>query len=61
MAFKGSHCRIDDLGWYQEVVTDLPVVEGGHVRPPDRPGLATRLQPGFTARPELQVQEFRPD
>jgi galactonate dehydratase len=34
-------------GWYQDVVTVLPVVEEGEISPPPGPGLGTRLQPDF--------------
>jgi L-alanine-DL-glutamate epimerase-like enolase superfamily enzyme len=34
-------------GWYQDVVTVLPVVKDGQISPPPGPGLGTRLQPDF--------------
>jgi L-alanine-DL-glutamate epimerase-like enolase superfamily enzyme len=40
-------------GWYEEVVTVLPVVAGGFVSAPDGPGLGTRLQPEFLARADV--------
>jgi L-alanine-DL-glutamate epimerase-like enolase superfamily enzyme len=42
-------------GWYQEVVTTLPLVDHGFVSAPDGPGLGTRLRPEFLARPDVEV------
>lgn len=42
-------------GWYQELVTDLPPLEDGMIRPPDGPGLGTRLQPGVLQRSDCRV------
>jgi L-alanine-DL-glutamate epimerase-like enolase superfamily enzyme len=42
-------------GWYQDVVTTLPVVDHGFVSAPDGPGLGTRLRPEFLARPDVEV------
>jgi L-alanine-DL-glutamate epimerase-like enolase superfamily enzyme len=39
-------------GWYQEVVTELPRIEGGHVYPSPRPGLGLALKPERFARPD---------
>lgn len=44
--------RAHYTGWYRELVTKLPVVEDGHVRPPDGPGLGTELLPGLSERPD---------
>ena len=43
-------------GWYREVVTELPIVERGQVRPPDGPGLGTALRAEFLARPDVSVR-----
>lgn len=43
-------------GWYREVLTQLPVVENGGVRPPDGPGLGTALREEFLERPDVSVQ-----
>lgn len=43
-------------GWYADVLTELPDVEGGYVAAPPGPGLGTRLQPDFTARPGVTVR-----
>jgi L-alanine-DL-glutamate epimerase-like enolase superfamily enzyme len=34
-------------GWYGDVVTDLPPIADGTIRPPDGAGLGTRLQPDY--------------
>jgi L-alanine-DL-glutamate epimerase-like enolase superfamily enzyme len=43
-------------GWYRDILTDLPVVERGAVRPPSGPGLGTRLLPGFAEREGVTVR-----
>ncbi|MGH3147684.1 MAG: mandelate racemase/muconate lactonizing enzyme family protein [Rubrobacter sp.] len=43
-------------GWYGEIVTELPVVEDGQVRPPEGPGLGTGLLPGLSERPDARSQ-----
>jgi L-alanine-DL-glutamate epimerase-like enolase superfamily enzyme len=43
-------------GWYTELVTGLPVVEGGTVRPGTGPGLGVELRPGLTERPDALVR-----
>ncbi len=35
-------------GWYRDLVTELPVIEDGYIRPPEGPGLGTELLPGLT-------------
>jgi L-alanine-DL-glutamate epimerase-like enolase superfamily enzyme len=42
-------------GWYQDVVTTLPLVDHGFVSAPDGPGLGTRLRPEFLARSDVEV------
>lgn len=42
-------------GWYKDLVTELPVVEDGHVRPPEGPGLGTELLPGLRERPDARL------
>jgi L-alanine-DL-glutamate epimerase-like enolase superfamily enzyme len=44
------------LGWYRDVLTDLPRVDNGYVVPPGGPGLGTRLQPDFARRPGVVVR-----
>lgn len=34
-------------GWYRDIVTELPVVTDGRIRPPEGPGLGTQLQSDF--------------
>ena len=48
-------------GWYQELVTELPPVENGMIRPPDGPGLGTKLQPGVLKRADCQVRRSELD
>jgi galactonate dehydratase len=43
-------------GWYRDVLTELPAIERGYVAAPPGPGLGTRLQPGFTDRPDVTVR-----
>ncbi len=43
-------------GWYDEVVTDRISVVDGHLSLPDKPGLGTRLQDDFAARPNARVE-----
>ena len=44
-------------GWYTELVSGLPVVEGGRVRlGSERPGLGVELLPGLTARKDATVR-----
>lgn len=42
-------------GWYRELVTVLPVIEGGHILPPEGPGLGTELLPEVLTRPDATV------
>ena len=39
-------------GWYRELVTELPPLEQGQVRPLQYPGLGTRLRPELFDRPD---------
>jgi galactonate dehydratase len=49
-------------GWYQELVTGLPVVEGGQVRlGTDAPGLGVALVPGLADRPDAVVRRTAMD
>lgn len=43
-------------GWYREILTQLPVVEDGTVRPPDGPGLGTALRAEFVEGPDVSIQ-----
>jgi L-alanine-DL-glutamate epimerase-like enolase superfamily enzyme len=41
-------------GWYQDVVTEVPVVEDGRITAPPGPGLGTALRPGLVDRPDAR-------
>jgi galactonate dehydratase len=43
-------------GWYRELVTALPTIENGRIRPPDGPGLGTSLLPELHERPDARVR-----
>ncbi|NDR58994.1 mandelate racemase/muconate lactonizing enzyme family protein [Aliiruegeria sabulilitoris] len=43
-------------GWYRDLVTEVPKIEGGYVYPMEGPGLGTELQPGFFARSDLSTR-----
>lgn len=43
-------------GWYEDVVTTLPQVEGGYVSVSEAPGLGMQLQPAFLARPDVTIR-----
>lgn len=43
-------------GWYTELVSGLPIVEGGAVRPAPGPGLGVELLPGLAARADATVR-----
>ena len=49
--------------WYQELVTELPPISGGEIRPCTGPGLGTRLRPGLSERPDalFAVSELEGD
>jgi galactonate dehydratase len=46
-------------GWYKELVTQLPVVENGQIRPPEGPGLGTELIPDLDKRPDAHMVTSR--
>ena len=48
------------LGWYQDVLTELPRVDHGYVAAPGGPGLGTRLRPDFATRPDVTVRASTP-
>jgi L-alanine-DL-glutamate epimerase-like enolase superfamily enzyme len=43
-------------GWYGELVTDLPPIEGGQIRAPQGPGLGTRLLPDVAKRADAHIR-----
>ena len=62
MSFSQPNTLIQELvrafykGWYLELVTDLPRIEGGYVYPPEGPGLGLELQPALFDRPDLHAR-----
>ncbi len=55
MIQEGVRAYYLEDGWYQDVVTTLPVVDHGFVSAPDGPGLGTRLRPEFLTRGDVEV------
>jgi len=47
--------------WYRELVTELPPIARGEIRPLTTPGLGTRLLPGLRERPDAVVLSSRTD
>ncbi len=47
------------FGWYAELVTQLPPLEEGHLRPPAGPGLGTELRPEISKRADATVRWTR--
>ncbi|MCU1493653.1 MAG: dgoA [Acidimicrobiaceae bacterium] len=45
--------------WYRDVVTELPIIEGGRITPPDRPGIGVELLPDLTSRSDAHVRITR--
>lgn len=43
-------------GWYLELVTEMPKIEGGYVYPTEAPGLGLELLPAFFDRQDLTVR-----
>ena len=43
-------------GWYLELVTQMPRIEGGYVYPMEAPGLGVELLPSFFERSDLQTR-----
>jgi len=43
-------------GWYQELAIDLPPLQGGRIRPLDKPGIGVQLRPGLADRPDAHVR-----
>jgi L-alanine-DL-glutamate epimerase-like enolase superfamily enzyme len=46
--------------WYQDLLSDVPRVEGGFVYPLTGPGLGTKLCPELLERPDVQRAFARP-
>ncbi len=45
--------------WYQDLVTQLPVIEAGMIQPPSAPGIGTELTAALKAQPSLLTRETR--
>jgi len=45
--------------WYQDILTDLPVIDGGMAQAPVAPGLGARLKDSFKQQSGLIVRESR--
>lgn len=43
-------------GWYRALVTDLPPLENGFIRPTEAPGLGLRLRPSLAERADARRQ-----
>jgi L-alanine-DL-glutamate epimerase-like enolase superfamily enzyme len=43
-------------GWYQDLVTKLPPIQNGKIRPPEGPGLGIELLPDLDKRPDAIVR-----
>ena len=46
-------------GWYTELVTELPLIQNGQIRPNDKPGLGLDLLPGIERRADAIVRISR--
>jgi L-alanine-DL-glutamate epimerase-like enolase superfamily enzyme len=59
MAFSQPNTLIQEsvrafyTGWYRELVTALPTIEGGEVLPMQGPGLGLELRPDVFGRADL--------
>jgi galactonate dehydratase len=55
-AFIQEGVRAFYRGWYQELVTELPLVTDGRVTPLDGPGLGTELREDVWTWPDAIVE-----
>lgn len=46
-------------GWYSDIVTQVPPIADGHIRPPAGAGLGTELQPDFLTSKGAHLQTSR--
>jgi galactonate dehydratase len=57
-----GNCFIQEIvrafyfGWYRELLTELPPVERGLIRPPEGPGLGTALKPEVLMRKDARIR-----
>jgi len=57
-----GNCFIQEMvrafyfGWYRELVTALPPLEDGMIRPPEGPGLGLALKPEVLHRPDARLR-----
>jgi galactonate dehydratase len=58
-ALVQEHVRAFASGWYRELVTELPTIEQGRIRPPGGPGLGTALRPEVLEREDVHVRTSR--
>ena len=62
LAMNVRNCFIQEMvrafysGWYRELVTDLPPVERGMIRPPAAPGHGLKLLPNILRRSDCHVR-----
>lgn len=43
-------------GWYNDIVTELPMIGAGRISPSEAPGLGVELLPGLSSRPDAHVR-----
>lgn len=48
-------------GWYGDVVTGLPAIAGGHITPPEGPGLGIELLPDLYQRADARGRSTGPE
>jgi galactonate dehydratase len=55
-AFLQEAVRAYYRGWYNDVVTTIPIIEKGFALPPTEPGLGTKLLPDIKRRPSALIR-----
>jgi galactonate dehydratase len=58
-AIRQEFVRASYHSWYRELVTELPPIEGGSIKPPTGAGLGVELVPGIERRPDAEVRETK--
>jgi galactonate dehydratase len=62
LAMNVRNCFIQEMvrafyyGWYKELVTDLPPIERGMIRPPTAPGHGLKLLPDIALRKDCHIR-----